>query len=245
MNPSRRRFRRSRRMGMRNRLGRFVRHANPSRRRTRSYRRHRNPTYRRAGKVYHTPVMTPALRALIGRRVREAMAARRSSGGSMVVSRRRSGGFRRRSGGGFGGGSLMSTFKGAISRPLLMKAGGAIAASLGTGYILNKWGSSLPLATNTYGKLIYTMGIPVAGAFLIRRKSRDLAEGMIIGGLVMSINSLISDFMTKAPAAAAPATVGAYSVAGELGMGYSAYPQSMRDTFALGGSNVAFPESAW
>jgi hypothetical protein len=252
MNPSRRR-RRSRRTGMRNRLGRFTRraHANPSYRRVRRRRRvHLNPTYRRAGKTYKTPSMTPAMRRKIGLAVRRSNASRRSNvsivrrAGSSVRRRYRS----FRSSGG-GGGSFMSTFRSALSRPLLMKAGGAIVASLGTGYILNKFSASLPLATNPYGRLIYTLGIPVAGAFLVHRKSRDLAEGMIIGGLVMSINSLMQIFNVSSllpTGTSTTATIGSYSVAGELGQGsYGAYPTSIRDTYALGGSNVAFPTSAW
>jgi predicted permease len=129
-----------------------------------------------------------------------------------------------------------------------MKAGGAVLASIGTGYVLSKWGSSLPLATNQYGKLVYTMGIPILGAFLIHRKSRDLAEGMVIGGLVMSINSLMSSFNLSGVAAPATAATGRFAVAGELGrpgqpFGY--YPRTMADRSALGGSNVAFPVSAW
>jgi len=110
--------------------------------------------------------------------------------------------------------------------------------------VLNRFGASLPGSNNQYMRMLYTLGIPVAGAWLIRRKSPHLAEGMVIGGLVMSINSLMTSFRIGAPAAAAPAAIGAYAVAGELGnFGY--YPQSMSDPRGLGGSNVAFAGSAW
>jgi hypothetical protein len=184
--------------------------------------------------------MTPARRRKISLAVRRSIRAR---GGSSIA--RRSGGRIARASS-VRGGSLMSTFKSALSKPLLLKAGGAVAASIGTGYLLNRFGNSLPLSSSPYGRLLYTMGIPVVGAFLVHRKSRDLAEGMIIGGLVMSVNSLMTLFKaggTAAAPAAVPATVASYGVSGELGFG--AYPQSMRDGFALGGSNVAFPQSAW
>lgn len=134
-----------------------------------------------------------------------------------------------------------------------MKAGGAVAASFGTGYLLNKFGASLPMSTNQYGKLIYILGIPVAAAALVGRKNRDLAEGLIIGGLVMTVNSLMQSFnigtTAAAPAAApaVPATVGRFAVAGELGRNrFAAYPQHMTNpAAALGGSNRAFPTSAW
>jgi len=190
--------------------------------------------------------MTPARRAKISRAVRASF--RRRRGGSSIARRS----FRRRSGGGgsFGGGGLMSSFKSVLSKPLLMKAGGAVGSSLITGFILNKWGSTLPLASNKYGRMLYTLGIPVLGAYLIRKQSRDLAEGMVIGGLVMTINTLMQGFtaLTAAPAvpAAVPAAVGSYAVAGELGSGtFGYYPQGMNDAHGLGGANVAFPGSAW
>lgn len=191
---------------------------------------------------------SPAMRRKIGLAVKRAMAGRRSGGGSMTVirsSRRRRGGSVSR--GSFGGGSLTSSFKSALSKPLLMKAGGAVLASFGTGYILNRWGSQLPLANNQYGRIIYTLGLPVLGAYLIRKKNRDIAEGLVIGGLVMTINSLMSGIKTAAVAApATTAAVGSYGVAGELGSGtFGYYPQGMHDSAGLGGGNVAFPASAW
>jgi hypothetical protein len=134
---------------------------------------------------------------------------------------------------------------------MLMKAGGAVAASLGVGYALNKWGAKLPLANNQYGRVLYTFGIPVLLAYAVRKKSPTLAEGLVIGGLVMSINTLMQGFKaaTAAAPAAAPAAVGSYAVAGELGSGsfgaFSYYPQGTTDGRGLGGSNVAFPNSAW
>lgn len=260
MNPRpRRAARRVRRLRMRrNRLGRFTRrssirrrrrvvaqavvHANPRprsmrrRRIYRAHRAHRNP-----------PAMTPARRAKISRAIRAAHRrgiyrhSRPSRSVTVVSRRRRSGGLRRSS---FGGGSLVSSFKSALSKPLLMKAGGAVVASIGTGYILNRWGDSLPLAGNKYGRMVYTLGLPVLGAYLVRKKNRDLAEGLVIGGLVMTINGLMQSVRA---ATSAPAAVGAYSVAGELGQGgsFGYYPQSINDPHSLGGGNTAFPNSAW
>lgn len=121
-----------------------------------------------------------------------------------------------------------------------MKAGGAVIASLGTGLVLNRWGASLPMATNKWGRVAYSVLIPVTGAFLVRKYSRSLAEGMVIGGLVMGINAIVQQVR-----AGTVAGVGNYpeledmAVAGEL----SYYPQ--------GGTSVgvpmtgAFAPSAW
>lgn len=180
------------------------------------------------------------MRRKIGLAVRRAQRARGSR--PMAIVRRRSRALFRRAGGGVGGRNLMGTFRQAVSRGLLLKAGGAVAASFGTGWILNRFGAVLPLANNRYGRVIYTLGIPIVAAWAIGRRNRDLAEGIVIGGLVMTVNTLMQGFRTPA----APAPVGAYAVAGELGQGsFSYYPQSLNDASALGGGNVAFPQSAW
>lgn len=252
MNPRpRRAIRRVRRIRMgRNRSGRFTRRASsPRRRRVRTnpsprvvYRTRTRTRFRTRVRRVHMnpPKMTPAMRRKVSLGVRRANRMRKSP-----VRRlgRRMGGMASR----FGGGSIMGSFKSALSSGMLMKAGGAVGASLGVGYILNKWGSKLPLANNQYGRVLYTFGIPVLLAYAVRKKSPTLAEGLVIGGLVMSINTLMQGFKaaTAAPVAA-PAAVGSYAVAGELGDGtFGYYPQGTTDGRGLGGSNVAFPQSAW
>lgn len=264
MNPSRRRSRRSRRRVARSRAGRFVsrrrvrRNPSPRRRRARIVYRTRTRVIRR--RVHSNPGHhSPAMRRKIGLAVKRAMAARRRGGAvsrrsarrSVTVIRRSS---RRRFGGGgssFGGGSLISSFKSALSKGMLMKAGGAVGGTLLVSYALRRFGDKMPLANHPYGRCIYTLGIPVAAAYFVRRKNRDLAEGLVIGGLVMTINTLIAGFRPGGAAlpAAAPAAapLGSYSVAGELGTGqpFSYYPQGMDDPHAMGGGNAAFPSSAW
>ncbi|MDE2105990.1 MAG: hypothetical protein KGL39_52695 [Patescibacteria group bacterium] len=249
MNPSRRRRRTT--LARRNRLGRFTRrtsvrrrrrvHYSVAHRRIRRRRVHRNPS--------HPPRMTPAMRRKVSAGVRRYYASRHRSHSTAVVRHVRHS--VRRSYRSFGGGSLVGSFKSALGKPMLVKAGGAVLASFGTGYIMNRWGASLPLASNKWGKLVYTFGLPVIGAYLIRRKSPNLAEGLVIGGLVMSINSLMQSFNIGAIAGSSTptttATVSRYAVAGELGPRmFAAYPQAMaHPAAALGGSNVAFPTSAW
>ena len=143
-------------------------------------------------------------------------------------------------------GGLEGAFKETFSKQMLMTAGGAVAASFGTGYVLNIWGASVPLASNYFGKLIYVLGLPVVAAGLLRKKSPDLAQGLIIGGLVMTVNSLMQSF--KGTSAAAPATVSRFAVAGQLGNRnlFAAYPQAMvNPAAALGGRSAAFAPSAW
>lgn len=139
-----------------------------------------------------------------------------------------------------------------------MKAGGAVAASFATGYILTKWGSMIPGANNKYGRIAISVGIPFVGAYLVRKKNRDLAEGMVIGGLVMGINALLQNFAPTiaATAGASSATVGSFAasgpstvmypsnkVAGELG--FSFYPKRAGNLGAPLRTGGAFKNNAW
>jgi hypothetical protein len=128
-----------------------------------------------------------------------------------------------------------------------MKAGGAVASSFVSGYVLNKWGSSLPMSSSKYGKVIYSVGIPLGLAYItakvMKGKGRALAEGMVIGGLVMGINAIMQAAKsgTAAPLSNYPALQN-MGVAGELG--YSYYPG---DASGVGTpiTSAAFHDSAW
>lgn len=265
MNPNRRRSRSRRRL-----FGAaLAAHQRKSGRSRRRVRRNPNVSTRRRRRTSRPspPKMTTAMRAKISRAVKAANRRRASAprgiarlfrrrSTSSAVARRSSYRaparrfFRRRSGGGsrFGGGSLVGAFKSALSKDLLFKAGGAVGASLGVGLLLQRYGSSLPMSNNKWGRVAYSVGIPIAAAYLVRKKNRSLAEGMVIGGLVMGINALISTVR----ATASPGTVGAYprvsdfSVAGELGpSNFSYYPQPGNRNLVGTPMNGAFSNSAW
>jgi hypothetical protein len=199
------------------------------------------------------------MRAKISRAVKASF--RRRAGQRSIVRRvfsapaRRSGSRRRFSAslGGFTG-----SLKSMTSKPLLLKAGGAVAASFATGYVLTRFGDKIPGANNKYGRILISVGIPMVGAYLVRRKSRDLAEGMVIGGLVMGINALLQNFAPNiaATAGGATATVGAYSasgpsavmfpsnrVAGELGFQF--YPKRAGNLGTPLRTGGAFKTTAW
>ena len=146
------------------------------------------------------------------------------------------------------GSGLMGGLKSAFQKPLLMKAGGAVLASFGTGMLLQKYGAALPGATSKWGRVAYATGIPILAAVLIRKKNRDLAEGLMIGGLVMGINAVISTLkpaVVAAPMSAYPEIAG-YGVAGELGkeLGYSWYPGNTTN-MGMQVNNSPFATSAW
>lgn len=115
-------------------------------------------------------------------------------------------------------GSSLSSIKGMLSKDVVWMAGGAIAASIGTGYVLNKWGGTLPGATNKWGVIAYQLAIPMGAAYLLRNKNRAFAQGLVIGGVVMVITSVMKSGMLGATASGATG-LSAYGLAGELGRG--------------------------
>lgn len=216
MNPVRRR--RSRRHKLagaalkshNRRLGRRSRRTT-ARRSVRRTRVRRNP-------VTRSRTHSPAMRAKISRAVK---AANRRRGSRPIrsritaVARRARHSFRtfrarrsfRRSGGG-GGGSL--SVKSLFSRSIVMTASGAISASFLTSWLLRTYGSKLPMANTMWGRIGYKLAIPFAGAYAVKKfaKQHDVANGMLIGGVVMAVNDLIASFNQPKVAAGTVAGVG-------------------------------------
>ena len=184
-----------------------------------------------------------AVKAANRRRLANRSPIRRAVAAVSSYRRRPSG--RRSGGGGSFGGSIKSVF----SKPMLMKAGGAVGASLLTAIVTRKFAASLPgYSTSSYGKALYTLGIPVVGAYLLRKKAPALAEGMVIGGLVMAINDLFAAQLNQIVNTAVPqlpATTASYGVAGQLGTRRMAsYPQSVKVAGTQIGQNGSFAP-AW
>ena len=204
------------------------------------------------------PKMTPAMRAKISRAVKASIRARKfnkptQSSGPVVRYRnrtvtrviRRSAPVRgrvvrrRRSrGSSLGGFNLKSILGG----DTLKLAGGTVGAAALTTFVLSRFGASLPMANTPYGMIAYKLAIPLAGAYLVRRMDRKVAEGMVIGGVVLAINQVISMVSTPTPAVA---TTGEYlTPVGALPPGESAVAR-------FGGVNgvydnsSAFASTAW
>ena len=98
------------------------------------------------------------------------------------------------------GGNLMSSVSGVFSKDNLTLAAGAIAATVVTNQIVSRFGDKLPLINSTndttrkVGVITYDVGLPVLGAYLVRRTSPALAKGMILGALVNVINDTLKMF---------------------------------------------------
>lgn len=124
----------------------------------------------------------------------------RRRGRRMVRSFRRRA--RRSSGGALGKLNIRSI----LSRQNLEVAGGAIGAGFLTTYVVGRFGASLPGMTNNWVRMGYKIAIPVVGATLVKKFNRNLAQGMVLGGIITVLNDLLASFLTPA----ATAATGAY-----------------------------------
>jgi len=154
------------------------------------------------------------------------------------------------------GGNILSQVKGVFSRENLTVAGGGVAATLLTNYLLkqtNKDGTSLlPMGTGESTKAIrlaYAVGIPVLGAILTRKMNPSLAKGMVFGAL---INGIVEGIKSYAPDLAKTAGLAEYldytpmsSLNGTPG--YSAINQfsTVRPMNSAFANSSAFPADAW
>jgi len=154
------------------------------------------------------------------------------------------------------GGNILSQVKGVFSKENLTVAGGGVAATLLTNYLLkqtNKDGTSLlPMGTGESTKAIrlaYAVGIPVLGAILTRKMNPSLAKGMVFGAL---INGIVEGIKSYAPDLAKTAGLAEYldytpmsSLNGTPG--YSAINQfsTVRPMNSAFANSSAFPADAW
>lgn len=154
------------------------------------------------------------------------------------------------------GGNVLSQVKSVFSRENLTIAGGGVAATLLTNFLLKqtkKDGTSLlPMGTGDSQKafrLAYAVGVPVLGAMLTRRFNPSLAKGMLLGGL---INGIIEGTKSYAPDLAKQVGLGEYleytpmSAVGAT-PGYSAINQfsAVRPMNSAFSNSSAFPADAW
>ena len=154
------------------------------------------------------------------------------------------------------GGNILSQVKGVFSRENLTIAGGGVAATLLTNFLLKQTksdGSSvLPMGSGEAQKafrLAYAVGIPVVGAILTRKMNPSLAKGMLLGGL---INGIIEGTKSYAPGLAKQVGLGEYleytpmSAVGAT-PGYSAINQfsTVRPMNSAFSNSSAFPADAW
>ena len=187
---------------------------------------------------------------------RSSRAIRLKRGRSVTIManpRRRS---RRSSGGMRFGGNILSQVKGVFSKENLTVAGGGVAATVLTNFILSRTkadGTSLlpmPATNVAAAKIAYAVGIPVVGAILTRRFNPSLARGMVFGGL---INGIVEAIKGYAPAETKKALGFSeyleYTPMSALNgtPGYSAINQfsTVRPMNSAFSNSSAFPADAW
>jgi len=150
---------------------------------------------------------------------------------------------------------IVGQLKNVLSKENIQLAGGAVGASFLTQIILARYGSKLPMAQadatgKAPGRMLYTLGIPIAGALLTNRFSPALAQGMILGGLIDTLTIAISNYVPGAREAVTgtgeylnytPAPVGA------LPPGYAGINQfaNIRPVNGVLDDSAAFKTDAW
>jgi hypothetical protein len=186
---------------------------------------------------------------------RSSRAIRLKRGKSVTIManpRRRS----RRSSGMRMGGNILSQVKGVFSRENLTVAGGGVAATVLTNFILSRTkadGSSLlpmPATNVAAAKIAYAVGIPVVGAILTRRFNPSLARGMVFGGLINGIVEAIKGYApVETKKALGFAEYLEYTPMSAVGAtpGYSAINQfsTVRPMNSAFSNSSAFPADAW
>lgn len=156
------------------------------------------------------------------------------------------------------GGNILSQVKGVFSKENLTVAGGGVAATILTNYLLSMTKadktSLLPLGTTAdtqkLARIAYAVGIPVLGAMLTRKMNPSLAKGMVFGAL---INGIVEGIKGYAPDATKKALGFAeyleYTPMSAVGAtpGYSAINQfsNVRPMNSAFSNSSAFPADAW
>jgi hypothetical protein len=228
---------------------------NPRRKKRRSKRKvsARRTTRRRRSTRKVTARRTRRTTRRTSRRSSRAIRLKRGKSVTIMANpRRRS----RRGGMRLGAGNIMSQVRNVFSRENLTVAGGGVAATVLTNFILSRTkadGTSLlpmPATNVAAAKIAYAIGIPVVGAVLTRKFNPSLARGMVFGGL---INGIVEAIKGYAPAETKRALGFAeyldYTPMSALNgtPGYSAINQfsNVRPMNSAFANSSAFPADAW
>ena len=164
------------------------------------------------------------------------------------------------------GGNILSQVKGVFSKENLTIAGGGVAATLLTNYLLmmtrkekdaagvEKDVSVLPMGKTPENtkmiRIAYAVGIPVVGAILTRKLNPSLAKGMVFGalinGILEGIRGYASDENKKALGLAEYLDYTPMSALNAT-PGYSAINQfsNVRPMNSAFSNSSAFPADAW
>jgi len=164
------------------------------------------------------------------------------------------------------GGNILSQVKGVFSKENLTIAGGGVAATLLTNYLLmmkrkqkddkgvETEVSFLPMGKTPENtkmiRIAYAVGIPVLGAILTRKASPALAKGMVFGALINGILEGIKGYASEEnKKALGLAEYLEYTPMSALNgtPGYSAINQfsNVRPMNSAFANSSAFPADAW
>jgi hypothetical protein len=150
-----------------------------------------------------------------------------------------------------------------ISRPVLLTAGGAVTGGIVTNWVIRSLaqaGIRLPGINIPAVDIVYQVSIPFVAANFVQRLNRNFAEGMVIGGVIMGLNSLMALLQSQYLAQQQPPKPTSeylnYAPVRPVGAPITRLPQRQMSA-SYGASNIfgagqsvydstpAFPTTAW
>lgn len=93
---------------------------------------------------------------------------------------------------------ILGMFKSVVSKDNLQIAGGVIGASVLNKFVIGRFGASLPMASTPLVNTLYQAAIPAVAAVAVRKFAPRVAEGLVLGGLVVAVNGLLQQFLPQA-----------------------------------------------
>jgi hypothetical protein len=155
------------------------------------------------------------------------------------------------------GNSIISLFKNVVSKENLQIAGGIIGASVLNKAVIGKFGDKLPMSSTPLGNTLYQAAIPALTAVAVRRFAPKVAEGLVLGGLVVAVNNLLKQYLPQAAGFAsyidsvAPYPTIPFPTSGELTPTTGSVDSASRMNASVSGysgiydSPMPFAENAW
>lgn len=171
------------------------------------------------------------------------------------------------------GGGLTGGIRGFVNKDMLILAGGAVGSVFITNWVLSKYGPiktvsgvrvpraaeefvlpGLRLGTDGKGSpiaaILYSVGIPLAAAYALRKVSPAIAKGIALGGLINGLKEGVAIAIANkaiSAASAAQPPVKAYLSRRQLGVGYGAPSAQAMNTVGASPyqSNNAYPQAAF
>lgn len=91
-------------------------------------------------------------------------------------------------------GGITGSLKSLISKDNLQLAGGVILSAVLNKQVMAMVGDKLPMASTPLVNTAYQAAIPAITSVMVRRFAPKVADGLVLGGLVIAVNGLLKQF---------------------------------------------------